>query len=113
MTWDAMLAREERANDPAWAFETWRDGRLYGHTKYIQNGRTAFAAGVAWVLARQREWENVPVREALHELRKGDASVFFPLFEHDPTLWADCPRDGRVTITKEGYCDRCLFDFDR
>lgn len=57
-------------------------------------------------------WESMPAHEAVEELRKGDGSLFYPLFADDPAIWADCPTDGRVTVTVEGFCDSCGFPFD-
>lgn len=107
-TWSVMLDAEERANDPAWAFETWKRGKQYA---YGRVGRDSFAAGVRWVLDRQQAWDSLTEREAIRELRNPD-SIFRPLYEAGGgTIWADCPRDGRITVGTEGFCDRCGFDF--
>jgi hypothetical protein len=112
MSWDAMIAAEVSAlahPDASWAFESWKLTRSYAY--YGPAVRTAFVAGAEWVLKRQMEWPNLTEAEAIHELRLGVQSVFYPRFAADPRIFADCPRDGRVTTGADGICDHCLFDF--
>lgn len=78
----------------------WRDGH-----------RTGFKAALLYAYNTLLMWDSLTEGEAITELRKGTGSLFYPLFKDDPRVWVDCPRDGRVTVSKEGTCDRCLFDF--
>lgn len=91
--------------------------RAYDRTRmgvsYKQGHRRGFWDGILWVLQQQSQWESLSEAEAIEELRKGLGSIYHPLFADDPKVWVDCPRDGRVTVTKEGTCDRCLFDFSQ
>jgi hypothetical protein len=115
MNWSAMIEDEVdrtfKHPDIAWAFEDWKTTKSYAF--YGPAVRTAFTAGAEWVLARLAEWDQLTEAEAIEELRRGDRSVFHPLFKHDPRVWVDCPRDGRITVGPEGTCDRCLFDFTK
>jgi hypothetical protein len=113
MNWSAMVADEVdrtfKHPDIAWAFEDWKTTKTYAF--YGPAVRTAFTAGAEWVLARLTEWDQLTEAEAVEELRRGDRSVFHPLFAADPKINADCPRDGRVVIDQSGICDHCLYDF--
>lgn len=58
------------------------------------------------------EWTDLTVAEAIEELRLGDQSRYFRDFEDDPCILVDCPNDGRVTVTAEGFCQwGCGYDF--
>lgn len=89
----------------------WEPYRNRMGTSWHQGFRAGWWGAVEWVLAAQAGWDALTEAEAIEELRAGPGSIYFPLFRDDPTIWADCPNDGRVTITQEGTCDRCLFDF--
>jgi hypothetical protein len=78
---------------------------------YKQGHRRGWWDAVEWVLAQQLEWDNLTEAEAIHELRKGQGSIYFPLFREDPRIFCDCPNHGRVAVGPEGTCDGCLFDF--
>ena len=111
MSWDAMLEYEARANNPVHAHhEWWKTAGGHGTGRWSQK---AFLAGVAWVLGRQGEWEALTEREAILELRKGIDSIYYPIFCDDPRVIGDCPRDGRIALGPEGYCDACGYDFAR
>lgn len=122
MTWEASTTPvptpddvlTQEVLDRSRLFDRWRalDHRRDGvMARHGFNG--GWDAAKKWVRDQFDAWEDFTVGEALLELRKGRESLFFPLFRHDPTLWADCPEDGRVVITVEGYCDACGFDFGR
>ena len=110
--WDALVGHEislTRHPDIAWQFEDWKVKQGYAY--YGPTVRTAFTAGAEWVLSRLREWDSLTESEAIQELRKGEQSVFHPLFADDPRIFADCPNHGRVSTGPEGTCDQCLYDF--
>lgn len=85
---------------------------LGGTFMYDRGYMRGFWDAVGWLLHMQSEYESLTTGEALAELRKGRGSIYWPLKADDPTIWADCPRDGRVTVGVEGYCDSCGFPFD-
>jgi hypothetical protein len=106
-----MVAHEMRANDPVEAHhEWWKKSGGHGTGRWSQQ---AFLAGTRWVVEQQTKWDSLTEREAIHELRKGQDSLFWPLFMNEARVWADCPSDGRVTVGVEGYCDRCGHDWMR
>jgi hypothetical protein len=116
MSWNAMItdASDQLRHDHGLA-QAAAESRAYDRSRmgvsYKQGHRRGFWDAVEWVLAQQLEWDNLTEGEAILELRKGQGSIYWPLFREDPRIWVDCPRDGRVTVSKEGTCDRCLFDF--
>lgn len=113
MAWDGMLTHEERANDPAWAFEAYKkiNPRMAAFNGPV--ARSVWHDAVTWVICQQQQWDSIDSRTAVLELRKGPASIFYPLFSDDPKITADCPKDGVTVIGSEGYCPHCGFDFDR
>lgn len=115
MSWDAMVAvestqlREDHGLAQA-AAETAAFSRDRHAESFKQGHRVAWWQAVEYVLTRQAEWDTLTEGEAIAELRKGRGSIFFPLFEPDPRVWISCPRDGRVTVGAEGYCDGCGYE---
>lgn len=58
------------------------------------------------------DWLDLTVPEAVEQLRLGDLSEFFPDFEADPHVMADCPNCGRVPVHESGFCEwGCGYDF--
>lgn len=61
-------------------------------------------------------WDTMPVADAIWELRRGEASIFYPLFKEGPTIWVECPSDrvhvagARVTTDYRGECGTCGYD---
>jgi hypothetical protein len=113
MSWDAMIAAEVSAlahPDASWAFESWKLTRSYAY--YGPAVRTAFVAGAEWVLKRQADWPNLTEAEAIHELRLGVQSVFYPLFADDAHVILDCPNCGRVSVGVQGTCDQCTYEWN-
>lgn len=114
--WDAMVAdaaetlRTDHGLTQAHAETTSYDRSRHG-VSWKQGHRVAWWQAVEWVLQTQLGWDALTEAEAITELRKGTGSLFYPLFSTDPRIWVDCPRDGRITVSKEGTCDRCLLDF--
>jgi len=113
--------------------------RLYGHPEYLPNAgweqyktarrngprplstmgaaqREAFLAGAAWVIRTQQEWDTLPADDAIWELRRDTASIFYPLFKVDPRIWVSCPAEtihnagARVLTDREGLCSNCGYD---
>lgn len=85
---------------------------LGGTVMYDRGWWRGFRDAVGYVLRVQGEWESLPIPDALNELRKGEASIYFPLFADDPVLRVECPTDGWVVVGLEGFCDRCGYPFD-
>jgi hypothetical protein len=62
------------------------------------------------------EWPYLPAADAIWELRRGEASIFYPLFQGDPTIWVECPSGRehlpgtRVTTDYRGECSDCGYD---
>lgn len=109
MSWDALARYEMRATNPTEAHhEWWKNTGGHGTGRWSQ---LAFLAGVRWVIATQQKWDGLTEAEAIHELRLGEESVFYPLFADDAKIIADCPRDGRTPVDASGICDHCLYDF--
>lgn len=109
MSWDALTRWEMRATNPTEAHhEWWKKTGGHGTGRWSQ---LAFLAGVRWVIATQQRWDDLTEPEAIHELRQGQDSVFWPLFMADQRVWVDCPRDGRTVVDASGICDHCLYDF--
>ena len=107
--WDGMLTLESLSVNPDHAHQNWwAEQGGYGTGRW---SRKAFNAGATWVIKMQLEWESLTEAVAIDELRKGEKSIFYPLFREDPRIVADCPKDGAVTVGKEGFCDACGFDF--
>lgn len=78
---------------------------------FSQETRAAYAAGIRAVIALQRKWDDLTVDEAVAELRKGEESLFHPLFKDDPTVFADCETcRRRVVVGVEGFCGDCSRD---
>jgi hypothetical protein len=80
---------------------------------YKTGHRRGFWDGVLYVLQQQALWDSLTEGEAIEELRKGQGSLFWPLFRDDPKILADCPRDGKTAVGIEGLCDHCLYDFTK
>lgn len=108
-------------NDTAWRlrhltlrhhFEKWwkGPGRGFGTGQYPWK---VWQAAVEWVKTTQLTWNDLSEEEALQELRKGEESVFYPLFHYDPTIWATCPNHGRTPISADGICQHCGYDFGK
>jgi len=104
-----MNPLEELAYDPARARDTWVHNHIAGAG--VTQKRT-WDAAIDWYKDSLLEWDDLPVEHAIHELRKGQESIFWPLFMDDQRIWADCPNHGRITVGVEGYCDGCGYPFD-
>lgn len=99
---------QARAESTAYA-----TARLSFGESYLQGHRTAWWAAVEWVLSTQSAMESLTAGEMLAEIRKGTASIYWPLLEADPKFWADCPGcDRRTLLDAEGVCGTCGHSFE-
>lgn len=58
------------------------------------------------------ELVDLTTREAVEELRRGEASEFYQDFEADPHVPADCPNCGQIPVGVSGCCEwGCGYDF--
>lgn len=127
MSWGAVVADEARRLGnptylPAHGWDTYRAARATGRrplTSYTQSQQEAFTAGVDWVIAQQLAWADLTVTDAIWELRRGNLSIFYPLFQENginPQIGVDCPSDrvhpaGLIQPTnRDGFCLTCGFD---
>lgn len=111
---------------PRHMFHTYKTARQQGLIPGLRPLNTvgksqeeAFLAGIRMVLEAQRAWDTYPTPEAVWELRRGEQSIFYPLF-HDgtdePTITVECPSGRvhnpgmRVTTTRRGECSDCGYD---
>ena len=70
--------------------------------------REAFTAGARAVVTMQNGWEGLTVAEAVAEFRKGEQSLFHPIFCEDPKVVAQCDRCGnRILLDAEALCPDC------
>lgn len=115
-SWDAMVTvetnqlRQDHGLAQA-AAETAAFSRDRHAESFKQGHRTGWWQAVEYVLTLQTMWDELTEGDAILELRKGRGSIYYPLFREDARVWVDCPRDGRVTVTESGICDRCLYNF--
>lgn len=85
-------------------------------TSYTKSQQEAFEAGARAVIAAQLGWDTNPAPECVWELRRGEASIFYPLFKTNPSIWVDCPSGRvhnpgmRVVTDQRGECSMCGFD---
>lgn len=89
----------------------WRkNAHLYG-VSYQQGHRNGWWAAVRWLLEEQAAWDSLTDVEALTELGKEHASIYYPIFKADPVITIDCPSHGAITVDKHGICDMCGRNF--
>ncbi len=89
--------------DAAWA-------QVHGAfgVSWHQGYRRAQRDTITWLLQKQRDVENLTVTELVWELRKGPDSIYWPLYEGDPSFWGVCDRcRTRVLIDVEAVCTNC------
>lgn len=86
---------------------------LVGTVSYSQGHRTGWWDAIRWLLASQEEWDSLTAGAALEELRKGDGSIYWPVFADDKCIWVDCPGCEKPTlIDAQGLCPECAHDFE-
>ncbi|MBC8726084.1 hypothetical protein F6X37_32470 [Paraburkholderia sp. 31.1] len=122
-----MVADEARRHGnqttlPRGGWEAYKKRRSAGPrplNSYTQSQQEAFTAGVDWVIAQQLAWADLTVTDAIWELRRGNLSIFYPLFQENginPQIGVDCPSDrvhpaGLIQPTnRDGFCLTCGFD---
>lgn len=127
-SWESAMVDEAiRYGDPdtrpTHMFKAYKTARQAGLIKGLRpltsmgkSQEEAFLYGIRTVLQVQAEWGSYPTVEAIWELRRGEASIFYPLFKEDPTIWVECPSDrvhvagARVTTDYRGECSDCGYD---
>jgi len=105
-----MNPLEQLAYDPARARDTWVHNHIAGAG--VTQKRT-WDAAIDWYKDSLLEWESLTDAHALLELRKGERSIFFPLFEADPIIRVDCVGCGRThPFDIEGICHETGWEID-
>lgn len=85
-----------------------RNGEAYSSTMWTRGYRQATADVIAWVWHLQSRVNELTDVEYLEELRKGAASLYWPVIGADPTFPADCPTCGfQRLFDAEGLCPEC------
>lgn len=119
----AMVDEAVRYGDPATRipnmWEAYKKARATGRrplTSYTKAQEEAFEAGARAVIAAQLGWDTNPAPECVWELRRGEASIFYPLFKDNPSIWVNCPSGRvhlpgmRVITDQRGECSDCGYD---
>lgn len=120
---DEALRHGDQATRPAVMFDRYvtrrQAGQIAGLRPLTSMGRAqreAYLQGIRDVLTLQAGWDTNPAPESIWELRRGEASIFYPLFKEDPTIWVECPSGrvhnpgARVTTDYRGECSDCAYD---
>lgn len=117
--WDAMVADETRTHtiltDHQKDFTRLEDLAWNTHGKhrfgvsYLQGYRRARRDVIGWMMhTLTRGFDALLTSEVIAELRKGENSVYYPLFIEDPQCWVDCDHcRTRVLADAEGICQNC------
>jgi hypothetical protein len=103
-----------RIEDEAW--NTY--GRHRFGVSYQQGYRRARRDTLQWVMGMLTDgFDDLTPEELVAELRKGDRSLFWPLWRDDPYRWVECPSDrvhqrgARVLVGVDGTCSDCGYDY--
>lgn len=120
---DEALRYGDQATRPAVMFDRYvtrrQAGQIQGLRPLTSMGRSqreAYLQGIRDVLQAQLGWDTNPAPDSIWELRRGEASIFYPLFKEDPTIWVECPSGrvhnpgARVTTDYRGECGTCGYD---
>lgn len=120
---DEALRHGDQATRPAVMFDRYvtrrQAGQIAGLRPLTSVGRAqreAYLQGIRDVLTLQGGWDTNPAPESIWELRRGKQSIFYPLFQGDPTIWVECPSGrehlpgARVTTDHRGECSTCGYD---
>ncbi len=84
---------------------------------FKQGVRRDQPATIGWLLHKQMRVNELTAEEVVAELRKGPASIYYPIWCEDMRIWVECPSGvahyagARVLVDAEGYCDTCGYDF--
>ena len=80
----------------------------YGQS-YKRGYRQAQADTIVWVMRMLTDgFDNLTAPEVIREMRKGDQSLYWPLFIDDPTVWLLCDRcRTHQLFTDSGVCPHC------
>lgn len=117
--WDAMVADETRTNtiltdhqkdltrleDLAWHTH----GQHRFGVSYLQGYRRARRDVIGWMMhTLTRGFDALLTSEVIAELRKGENSVYYPIFVEDPQVWLLCDHcRTRQLFDARGICDHC------
>ncbi len=123
MSWHEMTV-EEQAIEQVKADHGMHAGRMEAYRwqhgaqnrwgeSWRQGYRRAWWDALAWILHAQGEWESLTPQDAVAELVKDRGSIYWPIFQADPVISADCPGGHRTVLDKRGVCDECGLDFMR
>jgi hypothetical protein len=85
-----------------------RNGEAYSSAMWTRGFRQAVPAVIGWVWHLQMRVNELTDVEYLEELRKGAASLYWPVIGADPTFPADCPTCGfQRLFGVDGLCTEC------
>lgn len=122
--WDAMVADETRTNailtDHNAAFTRLEDLAWHTHgqhrfgVSYLQGYRRARRDVIGWMMhTLTRGFDALLTSEVIAELRKGENSVYYPLFIEDPVASLLCDHCRTTQLfTETGICPNCGRDMD-
>lgn len=98
---------QARLETEAWDINKHRLG-----VSFKQGHRSGWRAAILYTLTLQAAVDDLDIDEWLHELRKGNASIYAPVLAADPCRLIHCPGcDAPTVIDRAGTCDRCTYDF--
>lgn len=116
MTWDQVVTSEAIAEQIKQDHGTVQaDHEIYRYKQvkdrlgvsFTQGYRVGWWDAVFWVLRTQAAYDDLTADEAIAELRKGEASIYYPIKMDDPRLWIDCPGGHKTLVDAQGICDAC------
>ena len=120
---DEALRYGDPDTRPSHMFKAYKTARQAGLIRGLRpltsmgkSQEEAFLYGIRTVLDIQAQWHSFPTVEAIWELRRGEQSIFYPLFREDPTIWVECPSGRvhnpgmRVVSDHTGECGICGYD---
>ena len=117
--WDGMIADETRVDriradhQPALTRMADHAWKTYGLHRYAVSYKQAYLRAqrdtIGWIMRMLTDgFDNLTAPEVIRELRKGDQSLYWPLFIDDPTAWLLCDRcRTHQLFTDSGVCPHC------
>ena len=129
MSWGAAVADEaRRLGNPTYLINhgwlEYQRARTNGPRPLQSMGRAqmdAFIAGAHWLADTQNQWDTLTVPDVIWELRRGEASVFWPIIHtidpgENPQINVECPSDrthpagSLQPVNRDGYCLVCGYE---
>jgi len=115
MSWQAAMLHEQHMDqiktDHGLAearMESFRRPVRLSTSMWSQGYRKGWWDAIAWILHAQGEYDSLTVGEAVTELGKEQASIYWPIKQDDPRVWGDCDGCGQPRLfDKRGICDDC------